>query len=62
MISLSSVLVGVDALAEDHSAEGEPERAISHFVDRNGVDLVVMGTVARSGGRSTGAALSADKP
>jgi nucleotide-binding universal stress UspA family protein len=29
--------------------EGEPERAISHFVDRNGVDLVVMGTVARSG-------------
>ena len=29
--------------------EGEAERAISHFVDRNGVDLVVMGTVARSG-------------
>jgi nucleotide-binding universal stress UspA family protein len=29
--------------------EGEPERAISHFLDRNGVDLVVMGTVARSG-------------
>jgi nucleotide-binding universal stress UspA family protein len=29
--------------------EGEPERAISDFVDRNGVDLVVMGTVARSG-------------
>ena len=29
--------------------EGEPERAISHFVDSNGVDLVVMGTVARSG-------------
>jgi nucleotide-binding universal stress UspA family protein len=29
--------------------EGEPERAISHFVDRNGVDLVVMGTVARTG-------------
>lgn len=29
--------------------EGEPERAISHFVETNGVDLVVMGTVARSG-------------
>ena len=29
--------------------EGEPEGAISHFVDRKGVDLVVMGTVARSG-------------
>jgi nucleotide-binding universal stress UspA family protein len=29
--------------------EGEPERAISRFVDQNGVDLVVMGTVARSG-------------
>ena len=29
--------------------EGEPDRAISHFVDRNGVDLIVMGTVARSG-------------
>jgi universal stress protein E len=29
--------------------EGEPERAISQFVDKNGVDLVVMGTVARSG-------------
>jgi universal stress protein E len=29
--------------------EGEPERAISHFVDKNGVDLVVLGTVARSG-------------
>jgi nucleotide-binding universal stress UspA family protein len=29
--------------------QGEPERAISHFVDENGVDLVVMGTVARSG-------------
>ena len=29
--------------------EGEPEHAISHFVDTNGVDLVVMGTVARSG-------------
>jgi nucleotide-binding universal stress UspA family protein len=30
---------------------GEPERAISHFVDSNGIDLVVMGTVARSGVR-----------
>jgi hypothetical protein len=29
--------------------EGEPERAIPHFIDRNGIDLVVMGTVARSG-------------
>ncbi len=29
--------------------EGEPERVISHVVDRNGVDLVVMGTVAKSG-------------
>ena len=29
--------------------EGEPERAVSHFLDRNGVDLVVMGTVARTG-------------
>jgi universal stress protein E len=29
--------------------EGEPDRAISHFVERNGVDLIVMGTVARSG-------------
>ncbi len=29
--------------------EGEPERAISRYVDMNGVDLVVMGTVARSG-------------
>jgi nucleotide-binding universal stress UspA family protein len=28
---------------------GEPERALSHFIDRNGIDLVVMGTVARSG-------------
>lgn len=32
-----------------HLVEGEPERAISHFVDSNGVDLVVMGTAARSG-------------
>ena len=29
--------------------QGEPERAIPHFVDGNAVDLVVMGTVARSG-------------
>jgi nucleotide-binding universal stress UspA family protein len=29
--------------------EGEPERAITHFVERNGIDLVVMGTVARTG-------------
>jgi nucleotide-binding universal stress UspA family protein len=29
--------------------EGEPERAISRFVEANDVDLVVMGTVARSG-------------
>lgn len=28
---------------------GEPERALSHFIDRNGIDLVIMGTVARSG-------------
>jgi nucleotide-binding universal stress UspA family protein len=31
--------------------EGEPERAIPHFVEQNGIDLVVMGTVARSGVR-----------
>jgi nucleotide-binding universal stress UspA family protein len=29
--------------------QGEPERALSHFIDRNGIDLVVMGTVARAG-------------
>jgi nucleotide-binding universal stress UspA family protein len=29
--------------------QGEPDRAISHFIDKNGIDLVVMGTVARSG-------------
>jgi nucleotide-binding universal stress UspA family protein len=29
--------------------QGEPEDAISHFIDENGIDLVVMGTVARSG-------------
>jgi nucleotide-binding universal stress UspA family protein len=29
--------------------QGEPERAILHFIDKNGIDLVVMGTVARSG-------------
>jgi nucleotide-binding universal stress UspA family protein len=29
--------------------QGEPERALSHFIDRNGIDLVVMGTVARTG-------------
>jgi nucleotide-binding universal stress UspA family protein len=29
--------------------QGEPERAISQFIERNGIDLVVMGTVARSG-------------
>jgi nucleotide-binding universal stress UspA family protein len=29
--------------------EGEADRAISHFVDTAGVDLVVMGTVARTG-------------
>jgi nucleotide-binding universal stress UspA family protein len=29
--------------------EGEPEQAISRFIDSNGIDLVVMGTVARSG-------------
>jgi nucleotide-binding universal stress UspA family protein len=28
---------------------GEPERALSEFIDRNGIDLVVMGTAARSG-------------
>jgi nucleotide-binding universal stress UspA family protein len=29
--------------------QGEPERARSHFIDRNGIDSVVMGTVARAG-------------
>jgi nucleotide-binding universal stress UspA family protein len=29
--------------------QGDPERAIPHFVDERGVDLVIMGTVARSG-------------
>jgi nucleotide-binding universal stress UspA family protein len=29
--------------------QGEPERAIPQFIERNGIDLVVMGTVARSG-------------
>jgi universal stress protein E len=29
--------------------EGEPEWAISNFIETNGVDLVVMGTVARTG-------------
>ena len=29
--------------------QGEPECAIATFIDRNGIDLVVMGTVARSG-------------
>jgi nucleotide-binding universal stress UspA family protein len=31
--------------------QGEPERAIPQFIDTNGIDLVVMGTVARSGVR-----------
>jgi nucleotide-binding universal stress UspA family protein len=30
---------------------GEPERALPPFIDGNGIDLVVMGTVARSGVR-----------
>jgi nucleotide-binding universal stress UspA family protein len=29
--------------------QGEPEDAITHFIDTNGIDLVIMGTVARSG-------------
>jgi nucleotide-binding universal stress UspA family protein len=31
------------------AGEGEPARAISHFIDRNGIDLVVTGRVARTG-------------
>lgn len=38
----------VDA-ANVHLIKGEAADAISHFVRNNGVDLVVMGTVARSG-------------
>jgi nucleotide-binding universal stress UspA family protein len=30
-------------------AQGEPEEAILHFVESRGVDVVVMGTVARTG-------------
>jgi nucleotide-binding universal stress UspA family protein len=29
--------------------QGDPDRAIPHFIERHGIDLVVMGTVARSG-------------
>jgi nucleotide-binding universal stress UspA family protein len=29
--------------------QGEPEHALSQFIEANGIDLVVMGTVARSG-------------
>ena len=50
---------GVEAFAEPHLdrlhgvavqlIHGEPHRAICDFVDSNAIDLVVMGTVARSG-------------
>ncbi len=41
---------GSDVSAENaHLVKGDVSRVISHFVQENDVDLVVMGTVARSG-------------
>jgi universal stress protein E len=34
---------------EDHLVKAEPEAAIKQFIEENGVDLLVMGTVGRSG-------------
>jgi len=40
---------GAAALARTHMVHGTPETAIPHMVQEEGIDLVVMGTVARTG-------------